>query len=71
LIIFLFIYLDFPISALPNNAKFVVKKYQYEKRYHRDDNDDDEDDYDEDEEEEHQGPSTKISLADYLEGGQV
>lgn len=55
------------MSALPNNAKFVVKKYQYEKRY-LNDNSEDEEDYEGDEYEEFEAPRKggKVSLGDFM-----
>jgi len=61
--------MSFPMSALPNNAKFVVKKYQYEKRYLNDNSDDEnEDENEEDEYEEFENPRKggKISLGDFI-----
>jgi hypothetical protein len=61
--------LSFPMSALPNNAKFVVKKYQYEKRYLNDNSEEEnDDDYDNDEYEEFEAPRKggKLSLGDFI-----
>lgn len=60
------------MSALPNNAKFVVKKYQYEKRYLNDNSEEEDEDYeneDDDEYEEFEAPkkSAKVSLGDFIE----
>jgi len=59
---------NIPMSALPNTAKFVVKKYQYEKRFLNDNSEDEDDeDYEDGETFEQQRSGKRVSLAAYLD----
>jgi len=61
--------LSFPINALSNNGKSVVKKYQYEKRFLNNDDDGDDDDGDDDEYNQSRTDRGKIYLSDFIEDG--
>jgi len=66
--------LSFPINALTHNAKFVVKQYQYEKRFlkNNEEEEDEEDDNEKEDNEQYDGPTSyhkreKIFLSEFID----